>query len=102
MAERIAAAASWDGPDLLLRLRVQARARHNEILGTQGDCIKVRIGAAPVGGLANAQLIAYLAERFGVSQSRVTLVRGHSAKIKLARIKSPARLPPELGPVSTK
>ncbi len=102
MAERLAVAASWDGPDLLLRLRVQPRARRNEMLGTQGDCVKVRISAAPVDGLANAQLIAFLAECFGVAKNRVMLVRGHSAKIKLARILSPVRLPPELGPVGAK
>ncbi|MHB8346674.1 MAG: DUF167 domain-containing protein [Acidiferrobacterales bacterium] len=102
MARRLTTAASWDGPDLLLRLQVQPRAHRNEIVGTQGECVKVRISAAPVDGLANEQLIAYLAEVFGVSKSRVLLVRGHSAKIKLARILSPERLPTQLGLAGTK
>ncbi len=95
-----AAAVAWDGPDLVLRLHIQPRARRNEILGLHGDCVKIRINAPPVDGLANARLVAYLAECFGVGKSRVTLLRGHGTRVKMARILSPARVPPELGPVS--
>ncbi|MDA8364860.1 MAG: DUF167 family protein [Gammaproteobacteria bacterium] len=102
MAGRIAAAAVWDGPDLLLRLRVQPGARRNEILGALGDCVKVRVVAAPVDGRANTQLIGYLAECFGVNRSCVTLVHGQGSRIKLARIQAPARVPLEVGQVTRK
>ncbi len=98
MAECAIAAASWDGADLILRLRIQPRARRDEIVGMQGDCIKVRISAPPVEGLANARLVEFLAECFGVSRSSVVLLHGRSGKTKLARVLSPAKLPPQVCP----
>ncbi|MHB8453451.1 MAG: DUF167 family protein [Acidiferrobacterales bacterium] len=102
MAERAIAAASWDGVNLVLRLRIQPRARRDEIVGMHGDCIKVRISAPPVEGLANARLVEFLAECFGVAKSSVILLHGRSGKTKLARVLSPAKLPPQIRPETTR
>lgn len=83
----------WDGDDLILRLRIQARASRDEFTGLVGDCLKVRIAAAPVEGKANVRLIGFLAEEFGTVKANVVLLRGHKAKIKVVRIAAPAKIP---------
>ena len=86
----------WDGPDLVLRLRLQPRAGRDEIVGPHGDSLKVRITAPPVDGKANAHLTAWLAELFGVPHRQVTLLGGETGRDKLVRIAAPRRLPPDV------
>jgi hypothetical protein len=90
-------AVRWDGADLVLHIQVQPRASRNELAGIHGDRLKVRLTAPPVDGRANAALIAFLAELFGVSRSCVTLLAGETGRAKRVRIKRPARLPAGLG-----
>ncbi len=88
----------WDGDDLLLTLQVQPRASGNAWVGPMDDAYKIRISAPPVEGQANTHMIRFLAKAFGVGRSRVTLVRGGSARRKLFRIQAPVKFPI---PVST-
>lgn len=85
----------WQGADLLLAVRLQPRASRDEIVGPHGDTLKVRITAPPVDGQANAHLIKFLADAFGVPRGQVTLVSGDTARSKQLRITAPRRLPPE-------
>jgi uncharacterized protein (TIGR00251 family) len=84
----------WDGEDLLLCLRVQPRAKRDELAEPQAEQLKVRITAPPVEGKANAHLRRFLAEVFGVPASRVELLAGEQARVKRLRIRAPTRLPP--------
>jgi uncharacterized protein len=43
----------------------------------------------PSKGRANEELIAFLARLLGTSQSAVTIIRGHSARVKTVRIVKP-------------
>jgi uncharacterized protein (TIGR00251 family) len=85
----------WQGDDLLLAVRVQPRASRDELL-IDGDRLRARITAPPVEGAANAHLLRFLADEFGVNASRVRLVRGGTAREKVVRIASPGRLPAAL------
>jgi hypothetical protein len=85
-----------DGADLILRVQVQPRASRNEFAGLHGDRIKIRLTAPPVEGAANAALIAFLAEAFGVAKRQVTLLAGDTGRAKTLRIAGPAHLPAEL------
>ncbi len=87
----------WDGGDLILRLQIQTRANRDGFAGIVGDCLKVRIAAAPVDGEANARLISFLAQQFGTAKTKVELLQGHKGKIKVARVRAPARTPAGLG-----
>jgi len=69
-----------------LAVRVITRASRNEITSVSGGVLKVRLTAPPVEGAANAVLIEFLAARFGVKRSQVTLVAGHATRQKLVRI----------------
>ncbi len=89
----------WDDKDLRLWVRVQTRASKDEILGPQGEAIRVRIRAAPVDGKANRHLQKMMAKAFAVPQSQVLIEQGVSSPSKRIRICSPRRLPEPLRPL---
>jgi len=51
----------WDGPDLLLKLKLQPKSSRDAFAGQQNDRLRVRITAPPVDGRANTHLLAWLA-----------------------------------------
>jgi len=85
--------AAWEGEDLSLRVHIQPRASADQIVGIQGDRLKIRITAPPVDGKANAHLIAFIAKVFGVPKSSVTIARGETGRTKTLSIHAPRRLP---------
>ena len=56
---------------VVLALHVQPGAKRTQAEGAHGDALKVRLAAPPVDGKANAELVRFLAEAFGVPQRRV-------------------------------
>ena len=78
---------------LVLTLHVQPGAKRTEVAGAHGDALKIRLAAPPVEGKANAALLRYLAEAFGVPQRAVTLVRGETSRQKTVRIAAPRERP---------
>ena len=88
--------ARWEGTDLILRVQLQPRASRDEFAGIHGNALKIRLTAPPVDGKANAALIAFLAEAFGVAKRQVTLVQGETGRAKQLRIQAPMRFPPGL------
>jgi len=67
-------------------VRVVPRASRNEIVGVQGDALKVRLTAPPVEGRANEVLVAFLAQRLGVRKSQVEIVAGATSRQKIIRV----------------
>lgn len=69
----------------MLKLAIHATpgARHTEVAGAHGDALRVRLAAPPVDGKANAALIAWAAQAFGVPRHAVQLLAGASARQKL-------------------
>ena len=88
----------WDGSDLWLDLHVQPRAKQDAVVGPHGGRLKIRITAPPVDGAANAHLVRFLADCFGVPASAVEVVSGAGGRDKQVRIRAPRRLPPDIGP----
>lgn len=73
---------------MTLRVKVIPHSQRSEIVGEMADgTLKVRIAAAPERGRANEELIGLLAAKYGVDQDAVRIVSGHSAGLKLVRIK---------------
>ena len=86
----------WQGDDLVLNLRVQPRARCDELGEPVGAEIRVRITAPPADGKANEHLCRFLAGLFRVPRSRVELVSGERSRTKRVRVRTPRRLPAAL------
>ena len=80
---------------LTLALHVQPGAKRTEVAGLHGGALKIRLAAPPVDGRANAALLRFLADAFGVPQRAVTLVRGETSRDKVVRISAP-KLRPDL------
>jgi len=75
---------------IVLTLHVQPGAARTEVIGVHGDALKVRLAAPPVDGKANAELLRFLADAFGVPCRNVTLVRGDTSRRKFVRIARPS------------
>lgn len=76
-----------DGKDgVTLAVHVVPRSARNEIVGLHGQALRIRVNAPPVGGAANAALLATVAEALGVSKRQVEIVSGHASRRKVLRV----------------
>lgn len=61
--------------------RIEGRARDEK-----GAYLKARVRAAPENNEANRALEALIAKGFGVAKSKVSVTRGHTARLKTLKI----------------
>jgi cell division initiation protein len=75
----------WKERKRVLRLpvRVQPRAKRNEVYGWEGGVLKVRVTAPPVAGAANEACLRVLAAWLGVPRSRLAILHGEGNRHKL-------------------
>ena len=74
---------------MTLRVKVIPRSAKTEIVGTMADgTLKIRIAAPPEKGKANDELIRFLGAHYGVS--RVVIISGHTAALKMVRLPDPS------------
>jgi uncharacterized protein (TIGR00251 family) len=69
-----------------IQVRLQPRAKRNEVVGERGGAVVIRVTAPPVDGRANAALCQLIAERVGLPKGNVTVVHGASSRDKLVRV----------------
>lgn len=74
------------GGRIRLTLHVQPGAKQTETAGLHGDALKIRLNAPPVDGKANAQLIAFVADRLGVAKSAVVIKSGETSRRKVLEV----------------
>ncbi len=88
---------SEEGGALVLSLHVQPGAKRTEVAGPHGDGsamrLKIRLAAPPVDGKANAELLRFLADAFGVPLRNVSLLQGASSRQKRVSVFAPQRRP---------
>jgi uncharacterized protein len=77
----------------ILHLHVQPGAKRTGAAGTHGEALKIRLAAPAVEGKANAALVSFLAEKFGVPARQVVLVRGEKSREKVVEIAGSSRSP---------
>lgn len=65
------------------------RSSETKVVAENCNFIKVKLKSAPVKGKANEELIKFLAKKYGVSKSRIEIVKGLTAKEKLVKIYLP-------------
>ena len=71
---------------LVFRVQVAPRSSRSEIVGEHNGALRVRLAAPPVDGAANEELIHVLSKTFKVSRSAVTILSGHSSRLKQVSI----------------
>ena len=69
-----------------LAVRLQPRARRDEIVGERDGRIVIRVTAPPVEGKANEALCRLIAKKARVAPSNVTVIKGHTAREKVVRV----------------
>jgi uncharacterized protein len=67
-------------------VRLQTRARREELVGMRDGVLLARVSAPPVDGRANRALCRLIARRAGVAPSRVAVVQGPRSREKLIRV----------------
>jgi uncharacterized protein (TIGR00251 family) len=67
---------------IVLDIRVVPRAGRSGVAGTRGDALVVRLGAAPVEGAANEELVEVIADLFDVPKRAVAIVAGVRSRKK--------------------
>ena len=80
----------------LLQLWVQPRASRNEIVGFQGDFLRIRVTAPPEDGEANRLCCRLVAEALGIAPSRIEIVSGHASRKKRVRIQGKPEISREI------
>lgn len=75
-----------DARSARINVRLTPRAGRDEVLGFEGDVLRVRVAAPPVDGRANEALTRLLAARLGAPHSAVEVVGGHTARQKVVAI----------------
>ncbi len=73
--------------EITFRVKARTGAPESRFRGPLGlDTYKVDVAAIPEDGKANAELIGFLAEEFGVRKQQVDIVHGETSKLKIIRI----------------
>lgn len=72
--------------ELTVKIKVEPRSSHSEVVGPYGDALKVKLTAPPVEGKANKELIEVLAREFGISRKDVAIISGQASKNKIVRL----------------
>jgi uncharacterized protein len=73
-----------------VRVRVQPGASRDEVVGWDGNLLRVRLRARAVEGKANLGLLEYLAGRLSLRPYQVELVRGERSRDKLIEVDLPS------------
>jgi len=71
--------------DPVVSVKVLPRSSINQIVGFEGDILKVKVKSAPVDGLANRDLIVLLSKCLRVAKDKVEIISGHRSRLKKIR-----------------
>ena len=71
---------------VVIAVRVIPRAGRPGLAGVRDGALLVRVGAAPVEGAANAELIALLSRLLKVPKRAVTIASGERGRLKRVRV----------------
>jgi uncharacterized protein (TIGR00251 family) len=78
----------------VLRLTVVPGAPRTQVVGLQGDRLKVRLAAPPEKGAANRELLSFLSRLLNLPKSSLRLKGGAQSRAKVVEVQD---LSPDLG-----
>jgi len=71
--------------DPIVTVKVVPRSSINQIVGFEGDILKVKVKSAPVDGSANRDLIVLLSKCVKLAKEKVEIISGHKSRLKKIR-----------------
>lgn len=66
----------------IIIIKVIPASKINEVIGWEGDVLKIRLKAIAEGGRANDALIAFLAEVFKLQKRQISILSGFTSRVK--------------------
>ena len=72
-----------------LQVVVKPGSAQRRILRRDARGLLIALNSQPSKGRANEELIAFLADIVGIPRTSVTIIRGHSARVKTVQIVNP-------------
>jgi uncharacterized protein (TIGR00251 family) len=69
-----------------LKIIVKPKAKRTLFLGLHDNMVKLGVAAPPVDGKANKEVVAYLADFFGLKKKEVEIVTGENSRRKICSI----------------
>ena len=75
-----------EGEAVSFRIHLQSKASREGIVGEADGILKLRVTAPPVGGRANQACLRLLAKALDLPLSRLQIVSGQRARLKMIRI----------------
>jgi len=76
--------------DTLVTCKVHPNASRDRIEGVKGDYLEIRLSSPPVEGKANKALIKLMSKCLKVAKSKISIISGQKARIKVMSIKDKA------------
>lgn len=67
---------------VIIGLQVQPRSSRNQIVGLQGDLLRVKLTSPPVDGAANKCCREFFAKLFQIGKTRIELITGDKSRQK--------------------
>lgn len=71
-----------------LTVKVKPGGKRHELLGVEGDALKVEVKAPPVDGAANDAVVDFFAQRLSISRSSVRIIMGLTNSRKVVLIEN--------------
>lgn len=78
---------------LIVQIKVTPNAAKNQILGFKEGILSVRVRGVPEKGRVNEELIDFLADTLNIAKSRITILSGHTSRLKRLKIEGLAEWP---------
>jgi uncharacterized protein len=67
---------------VILEVKVIPNAQKNEIIRREENRLVIKIKGVPEKGAVNKNLIDFLAKTLGIAKSQITIVAGHTSRLK--------------------
>jgi uncharacterized protein (TIGR00251 family) len=71
-----------ENESLLIDIKALPGASKTEFTGVKDGRLRVKAAAAPEGGRANAELIAFIAKTLRCPRQKITILRGEKSRLK--------------------
>jgi len=71
---------------MIIEVKVIPKSSQNQVVGFEGEVLKVKTTAVPEKGKANAAVIKLLSKYYKVPKSAITILKGHTSSKKIIEI----------------
>jgi len=75
------------GDGIKFLVKVQPKASKNEVVGIEGEYLKIKVSAPPTRGKANKECIKLISYWLGVKTSQIEIEKGETSRLKRIKVK---------------